>query len=270
MTEQVVLVTGASSGFGKVCAEHLSQRGFRVYGTSRRADYPEGQASYPVLVPMDVRDEASVRAAVEFVREREGGLDVVINNAGVGIAGAVEDTTTEEAQSLFDTNFFGMQRVCRVTLPTLRERRGMLVNVGSIAGQIPIPYQAFYSASKAAVAAYTDALRMEVKPFGVRVALVEPGDFRTGFTDNRVFAKAATDQSVFYAPCQRAVSVMAHDEQNGADPAQVAQLLERLVRDRSPRPRYLIGMFFQKFAVLLKRALPGKLSEKMLMAYYKL
>jgi len=273
VSSRVVLISGASSGFGRACAEHLSQLGHRVYGTSRRAPLPDGEDTGPGpwLLPMDVREDTSVRAAVDFVLRREGRLDVVVNNAGVGIAGAVEETTPEEARDLFETNFFGVHRVCRAVLPTLRAQgSGLIVNVSSLGGLVTIPFQGFYSASKFALESMSEALRMELKPHGVQVTLLEPGDFKTDFTANRVFAAGSRGESVYAERCRRAIAVMEHDERNGADPAALARLLARLMERRSPRTRYPVGMFFQKLLVGCKRLLPAGLLERGIMAYYKL
>jgi len=272
MSRPVVLITGASSGFGRACADHLAQLGYRVYGTSRRADFPEGstEQSYPRMIPMDVCDDDSVRAAVDFVLNAEGRLDVVVNNAGLGMAGAVEDTSLEEAKALFETNFFGVHRVCRAVLPTLREQRsGLIVNISSIGGLIAIPFQGFYSASKFATEALTESLRMELMPFGIRVTMLEPGDFKTGFTDNRIFASQSSTNPTYQAPCQRAIAVMEHDEQHGAAPITLARMLATVIEKRSPRPRYVIGMLAQRLAVWLHRLLPNRLFERGVMAYYK-
>ncbi len=227
-SSKVVLITGASAGFGYACATHLAGRGHRVYGTSRRASFPEARADPGgCLIPMDVRDEASVRTGVSFVHEREGHIDVVVNNAGVGLAGAIEQTSVEEARALFDTNFFGAHRVCRAVLPVLRQQgTGLLVNVSSIGGLVTIPFQGFYSASKYALESMSDALRMELAPFGVKVVLIEPGDFRTDFTGSRVFSAESRSDSAYAARCSAAVRVMEDDERNGADPQRLAEFLQ--------------------------------------------
>jgi NAD(P)-dependent dehydrogenase (short-subunit alcohol dehydrogenase family) len=197
----VVLVTGASSGIGKACAERLFARGCRVYGTSRQAPRALAQVRTsdlaPMLrmIPLDVTSDASVDAAVGVVVACEGRIDAVVNNAGFGVAGAAELTTIEEAREQFETNFFGTVRVCRAVLPVMRQQgSGRILNVSSIAGRIGIPFQAFYSASKFAIEGFSEALRMEVAPFGVKVVLIEPGDFRTGFTAARRLARGASGQ----------------------------------------------------------------------------
>lgn len=272
MTSRVVLITGASGGFGKACAEHLVGLGHRVYGTSRRAEFPDtvaGQAAV-VMLPMDVCDDDSVRRAVDFVLKREGRIDVVVNNAGVGLAGAVEDTSVEEARAHFETNFFGVLRVCRAVLPTLREQgSGLIVNVSSLAGLVTIPFQGFYSASKYALESMTDAMRMELRPHGVDVTLLEPGDFKTGFTQSRVFTAESGEGSAYRERCQRAVGVMENDERNGADPQEVAELLARIIEKPSPGIRYPVGGLLERVGVAARRVLPSSVLEKIIRATYK-
>ncbi len=269
---KVVLITGASAGLGEAAAEHLARRGHQVYGTSRRASWPDaGSATNPEHLPMDVTDEASVERAVSEVIEREGRLDVVVNNAGVGIAGAVEDTRPDEAQAQFDTNLFGVHRVCRAVLPTLRAQgAGLIVNISSIGGLVTIPYQGFYSASKFALEAMTDALRLELRPFGIAVCLIEPGDFRTGFSDARQLVEGHGPDSPYYETGQRAIAAMDRDERNGADPREVATLLEALIAARSPRPRRTAGAALQRSIVPLKRVLSTRALDALLRTNFDL
>lgn len=267
----VALVTGASSGIGRACAAELHAAGWRVFGASRRAGAgqlaPEGFA----LLPMDVDSGESVERAVAALLEQSGGrLDLVVNCAGWGIAGSVEDTSVEEARRQFETNLFGVWRVCRAVLPALRRQRsGTVVNVGSLAGLIGIPFQGAYSASKFALEGLTEALRMELRPFGVRVALLEPGDFRTEFTARRVYA-AAADSPAYAARMRRAVGVMEHDERHGADPREAARAVLRIARARRPRLRYTAGPPFARALPLLRRLLPAGLFEWGVRRYYKI
>jgi short-subunit dehydrogenase len=211
-----------------------------------------------------------VRRAVDFVLKREGRIDVVVNNAGVGLAGAIEDTSVEEARAHFETNFFGVHRVCRAVLPTLREQgSGLIVNISSLAGLVTIPFQGFYSASKYALESMTDALRMEVEPYGVQVTLLEPGDFKTGFTESRIFAEESGEGSPYRERCERAVGVMVRDEQNGADPRQLAELLAKVIAQPSPGIRYPVGGLIERWGVALRRVLPASLLEKAIRAIYK-
>jgi NAD(P)-dependent dehydrogenase (short-subunit alcohol dehydrogenase family) len=270
---KVILITGASSGFGMACVDYLTERGHRVYGTSRTANFPTGQISpnLPLTIPMDVRDHESVKRAVEFVLEREGRLDVLVNNAGFALAGAIENTSTEEAMRQFDTNFFGVHRVCRKVLPAMRGRRsGLIVNISSLGGLITVPFQGFYCASKYALEALTESLRMEVKPYGVQVTLIEPGDFKTSITTNRVVAEASSDASDYAERQRSAVEVIANDEQRGADPRELAFLLGNIIDRQRVRTRYLVGMHFQKLAVWVKRVLPASVFEALIMGHYKI
>ena len=219
---------------------------------------------------MDVTSDNSVEHAMQLILSREGRLDVVFNNAGDGIAGSVEDTSIEEAKQQLDTNFFGVLRVCRAALPIMRRQGGgLIVNVSSLGGLVGLPFQGLYSASKFAVEGMTEVMRMEVRPFGVRVALIEPGDFRTGFTAQRRKALAAQQDGVYSKRFGKALATMERDESGGADPLMVARLLERIITSKSPRPRYKVGGFFQKLATgFLRKVLPQKLYEYLLMTSY--
>jgi len=176
---RVVLITGASRGIGKACAERLVAEGDNVYGTSRHPEAENGDRNLHMLA-MDVNRDESVNAAVNKILAVERRIDVVINNAGFGIAGSVEDTSVEEGKSLFETNFFGVLRVCRAVLPTMRNMgRGTIINISSLGGRIGLPYQGLYSATKFAIEGLSEALRMELRQFGIDVTLVEPGDVCT-------------------------------------------------------------------------------------------
>jgi NAD(P)-dependent dehydrogenase (short-subunit alcohol dehydrogenase family) len=190
-----ILITGASSGIGEITARHLAAQGWRVFGTSRHPRTPENSDGIRFVV-MDVRDEDSVQRGVREVLESSGGLDAVVCNAGMGIYGAVEDVSIEAAKSQFETNFFGILRVLRATLPGMRERgAGRIILVGSLAGRAPIPFQAHYSASKAAVDALNGALRNELNPFGIHVSLIEPGDINTPFNDAMEWTTSAPNSA---------------------------------------------------------------------------
>lgn len=269
--ETVVLITGASSGIGKACVEHLARHGYRVFGTSRRAPFPPAPPlpGQPVMLQMDVTRDDSVHQAVDFIVRETGWLDVVVNNAGFGIAGAVEDTSIDEAKSQLETNFFGVLRVCRAALPVMRAQgEGLIVNISSLGGLIPLPFQALYSASKFAVEGLTEALRLEVRPFGIHVTLIEPGDMHTGFTDQRVRVAAWGPGSAYAPYAERVLQIAETDERNGGTPEMVAALLERILRSPNPAPRYQVGPAFQRMAAALKGILPDRLFEWALAKYY--
>jgi NAD(P)-dependent dehydrogenase (short-subunit alcohol dehydrogenase family) len=263
----VALVTGASSGLGAAIARGLSVAGYRVYGTSRR---PLEDGSGVRMIVMDVDDEASVARGIAQVVGEAGRIAVVVNNAGAGIAGAIEDTTPAEAAAQLSTNFLGTHRVCRAVLPLMRAQRGgRIINVSSLAGLIPLPFQAFYSASKFAIEAYSEALRIEVRPFGIHVSMIEPGDYATGFTAHRRMTEANSPSSPYHARVSRAVAIMARDEQANRDLEPVVRTVLRALAARHPRLRYPTATVVQRVLVALKPFLPDVLVEKLLTATYE-
>lgn len=259
-SKKVVLITGASSGIGKLCAEHLLARGFRVFGTQRQAP-PEGGAGIE-RISLDVTDDASVERGVQLVLERAGRLDAVVNNAGDAWMGAVEDTSIEEARAQLETNFFGALRVCRAVLPAMRRQGGgHIVNISSLAGVLGVPFSGLYSASKFALEGMTESLRLEVRRFGIHVSLIEPGDFRTNLPASRKQTRAAQGASPYKEAFERFKVSQEKDESKAPTPEPVAHLLERILRSPAPRLRYRVGMFTQTVVVPLKRLLPQGLFE---------
>lgn len=268
-TKRVVLIAGASSGIGRICGEYLAGKGMIVYGASRSLQAGNGSAF--AALRMDVTDDDSVQRCVQTIHQEQGRLDVVINCAGYGVAGAVEETSPEEAMAQFDTNFFGAHRVCRAVLPIMRQQRsGIIINISSIAGLLAVPFQAFYSASKFAMEGMTEALRMEVRPFGIRVVLIEPGDFKTDFPTNRKNSSASQQSDVYRKSLERCVDVMKKEEQQGKVPYPVARLVERIIDMPSPRLRYTVGPFGERIGPKLKSVLPYRLYELLFMKHYKL
>lgn len=266
MSAKVVLITGASSGIGAACATLLAQRGFRVYGTSRNADFhPSGYTA----VQMDVRDDQSVEQAIKRVMDETGAIDVLINNAGCGVAGAVEDTSTEEAIRQMDVNFMGPFRVARCVLPIMRRQRaGVIVNISSLGGLFGLPFQSFYSASKFAMEGWTESLRHEVNPLGIRVVLIEPGDVKTGFTGSRVSAAAANSSSAYADAFSKCMKIVEKEEAQGVSPDMIANLAYRIIEGKATAPRYTCGHFLQRVSAVLKRLLPYGLFERIIGSFY--
>jgi NAD(P)-dependent dehydrogenase (short-subunit alcohol dehydrogenase family) len=266
MSGKVVLVTGASSGIGAACADMLAKRGYRVYGSSRYLDFkPSG---YQAL-QMDVTDDQSVDEAVAQVIREAGSLDALVNNAGCGLAGAVEDTASAEALHQMDVNFMGPFRVARAVLPGMRQRRsGVIVNVSSLGGLFGLPFQSFYSASKFALEGWTESLRFEVRPFGIRVVLIEPGDVKTGFTGSRVRAGRATGSSAYHQSFSKCMSIVEKEEQHGVAPESIAKLVCNVVDGSASSPRYTSGAALQRLSPVLKRILPGRLFETIIGSFY--
>lgn len=249
---QVCVITGGTSGIGRCTAQAMLARGYTVYELSRRA---EGVAGMQHIVA-DVTKEETLAAAVAQILQREDHIDVLINNAGFGISGAVEFTGTEEAQRQLDVNFFGMVRMNRQVLPVMRKQGyGRIVNLSSVAGAIPIPFQTYYSASKAAINSYTMALANEVKPFGIQVCCVQPGDIRTGFTAAR--EKNQLGDDIYGGRIARSVSGMERDEQTGMVPEQAGAFIARVAIRKGVRPVNTIGLQY-KFFCFLAKVLPAR------------
>ena len=249
---KIVIITGGSSGIGLCTAAALREKGCKVYELSRRDSEVPGITH----LKCDITDEEQVKAAVAQVMAENGRIDILINNAGFGISGAVEFTETEDARRLFDVNFFGMVRMNRAVLPIMRQQGGgRIINLSSVAAPVPIPFQTYYSAGKAAVNAYTMALANELRPFGITVCAVQPGDIHTGFTAARV--KTMEGDNVYGGRIGRSVQRMEHDEQNGMDPAKAGAFIARVAMKRRPKPIYTIRLDYQ-FFVFLTRILPGR------------
>ena len=266
---KVALVVGASSGVGKCCAEYLSDQGYTVYGTSRNAPFPEESShqdeSKTLMMPLDVTKEETIKKAVDYIVEKEGRIDLLLNCAGYSLSGAVEDISLAEAQAVFNTNVFGIMMVCRKVLPFMRKQRsGLIVNISSVAGLISVPYQSMYSASKYALEAVTEALRIETKPFGINVSLIEPGDMKTNF--KRTYAKDAA-HSPYQERLKAAINAMIKSEQSGPGPEVVLKELKKILNSKNPPVRLIVG-FEYKLINLLKRLLPSQSLEGIVSKIY--
>lgn len=235
-----VLITGASSGIGAEAARHLAAKGLRVYGTSRSARTPSPDADGIHWLALDVNDEASVAAATAAMQSAEGQIDALVCNAGMGIFGSVEETSIEEARQQFETNYFGVLRMLRATLPAMRKAgAGRVVLVGSLAGRAPIPFQSHYSSTKAAVDALALSLRNEVGPLGIGVSLIEPGNIATPFNDAMEWGEQTNSA---YAERIRSCEQEIREQLPKAPkPAVVARAIERALTARRPRVRYPVG-----------------------------
>jgi NAD(P)-dependent dehydrogenase (short-subunit alcohol dehydrogenase family) len=237
--DRVVLVTGASSGIGRSIGELLAGKGFRVFGTSR--DPGRSAPSELAMLPLDVRSDLSVDGCIRDVLLQSGRLDVLINNAGYDLAGALEETSLAEAKEQFETNFFGTARMTQAVLPVMRRQRsGWIVMISSLAGLLGVPFHGFYSASKHALEGYTETLRHEVKVFNIRVSLIEPSYVRTSLTGSS--RTAANSISDYDGMRRRALAVFERSVQEGAAPEEVANVVAAVLMDSSPRLRYRVGI----------------------------
>ncbi|RHR61803.1 SDR family oxidoreductase [Parabacteroides sp. AF17-28] len=267
--KQIILVTGASSGFGKITASLLAQQGHIVYGTSRKetTGTPEGVR----MIKMDVIDTASIHEAIARIISEQGRIDVVVNNAGVGISGAIELATDEEIAWQMNTNFTGVTRVCSAVLPYMRKAgKGKIINISSIGGVIAVPFQGFYSASKFAVEGYSEALAVEVHPFGIQVCLVEPGDFNTNFTANRNISSATQEHPDYKETFARSTGIIEDAENNGSHPEKLGHVICKLVKAKRPAFRTKVGPFDQVLFARVKGFLPDKLVHAVIRFFYKI
>ncbi|RXG28379.1 SDR family oxidoreductase [Leeuwenhoekiella marinoflava] len=268
MSSQVVLITGASSGIGKSIAEFLVTKGFKVYGTSRK---PKQHSENGVqFLALDVTQEKTVSTAVDQILKVEGRLDILINNAGKGITGPLEEIPEDELKSIFETNYFGPLRVIKAVLPTMRKQAsGLIINVTSIAGYMGLPYRSAYSATKGALGLTTEALRMELKEFNIKLTNVAPGDFATNIASGRYHAPLL-EGSPYAENYGKSLSLMDEHVDHGEDPQKMGEAVYAIISTKEPKVHYKVGAFMQKISVFLKGVLPGKMYERLLLKHYKL
>lgn len=257
---KVILVTGACSGLGHAFCERLHREGQRVTGTCRDPwTQPDGWR----LVRLDVTDDASVEAAVAEVITLHGRIDVLVNNAGVGIEGALEDIGTELAQKAVDTNLLGLHRMCRAVLPHMRAQGGgLIINISSMLAGFGMPYRALYSATKAAVDRYSEGLRGEVRPFGIKVVVVEPGGYLTNIRQARL--RPRRTGTAYRTRYHKAMAVLEKDEERGLHPDGCARLISRIIAMKDPAERYRPGQWAARLGLLLHTLLPACIFERLL------
>lgn len=274
MTERnkvsVVLVSGASSGLGRAVAEHLAAKGFRTYAGAR--SFSRG-VSGPVgceTVALDVLDDASARSAINYIIEREGHIDALVNCAAFLTFGSCEEISADELEAVMQTNFLGMARMTRAVLPHMRAQNfGRIVNFSSINGLLGIPFQSAYTASKHAIEGWSECLAQETRRFGVRVTLIEPGDCRSGSHKYRTCAAASEQAHSPYALWyQAAVAQITHDEDHGMPQSRVANAVCAVLSRKAPPARRLVARLDQRFAVFLHKLICGSFFYRIMEAYY--
>ena len=269
MNTKVVLITGGSSGIGKSIGLYLKTKGFTVYGTTRSLNKYSNFTSFELL-EMDVTDVRTIQNAVSKILEKDGRLDVLINNAGIGITGPIEETPHEEILKAFDTNFHGSLHMMKAVLPQMRaQKSGLIINITSIAGYMGLPYRGVYSATKGAMGLITEALRMEVKDFGVHITNLAPGDFATNIASGRYHAPDLAD-SPYKIPYNSTLELINEGVNDGEDPILVAHTVFKIINAKKPKVHYKVGSFMQKFSLFIKKVLPDKVYEKLLLNHYKL
>lgn len=264
----VVLITGASSGIGQSVGEYLHKKSYKVYGTSRKPREKEKNGIH--FLQLDVTDRPSIDRAVAEIEKNEGRLDYLINNAGMGITGPLEETPDAQTQRVFDVNYFGALRVIQAVLPLMRKNNaGFIINITSIAGYQGLPFRGIYSATKAALEMTTETYRMELKPFNIKMTNIAPGDFSTNIADGRYHAPVK-EGSPYEQQYGETLRLMDKHVDSGKDPVIMAEKVHAVMQSSHPTIHYKVGEFIQKISIALKHILPDKVYEKMLMKHYNL
>lgn len=251
---EIIVISGASSGIGKATAEYLHEKGYHVIGLSR--SYPKEEYGYDYVL-CDIGKQEDVDKAIEEIKKSVDHVDVLINCAGIGISGAVEYNTLDEVKNIFDINVIGQFYLTRSLLPLIRKSdKAKIINIGSVAGELTIPFQTFYSMTKSAMHSFTEGLRIELKPFGIDVATVLPGDTKTGFTANR-HQPIIQEDGLYKERIKRSIQKMEYDEEQGMSPMKVVKVIERMIR-RKRMPIHVTVGFAYKILVFLGKILPKR------------
>lgn len=260
--QKVVLITGASSGIGLETANFLSKKGYKVYSVSRREYLNDKFTNYIC----DINNTAQFKEILDKIYKIEGRLDLLVNNAGMGISGSIENTSKDKIEMIFQTNLISLVKISSISIEYLRKTKGRIINIGSVAGVIPLPFQACYSSTKSAVENFSSALDMEVRNFGMRVLCVRPGDTKTNFTNNRV--KNEQENDAFYSNrVKKSISKMERDEQKGMKPISVSKLIYKMATRKNPPPVATVG-FSNKLICVLAKFLPKRLVNYIIKGIY--
>jgi short-subunit dehydrogenase len=259
--EKIAVISGASSGIGKETALLLAKNGYRVFGLNRKP----AEISGVEFIQTDITDKESIKKSLAYIADKVGRIDLLINNAGMGISGSIEHTPSERASYIFDVNFFGAFELTRAALPLMKQNGGRIINVSSLAAIIYLPFQGFYSATKSALNLLFSALQLEVKPFGISITNVMPGDIKTDFTSNR--KKNEDDEGDYSERIKKSVAVMERDEQRGMPPSAVAKCILKQATAKKPKLNVAVGAKYKLVAFLVK-ILPSGLVNKLIYAIY--
>jgi len=263
---KVILITGASSGIGKAIGDLLCNKNFKVYGTSR--DPSKYIDSNFQLISLNVNNSVSIDKCIDEIIKIEGSIDVLINNAGVGITGPLEEIPEIEIENNFKTNFFGPLNILKKVLPIMRSKKsGLIINITSLAAYVGTPYRSVYSASKAALDLVSETLNMETKPFNIKVVTVAPGEFSTNIASRRYHA-SSEKSSPYYFNYSKALRLMNNHVDAGADPKLIGKLIFKIINSKNPKKKYIAGSFIEKIAPYLKLLLPQKVFENLIMRSY--
>ena len=264
---KIVLITGASSGIGKSIALFLNEKGFKVYGTCRNPK--KYNISKFSLLKCDINSISEIEDVINFIIKKEGRIDVLINNAGIGITGPIEETTDEDIKSAFQTNVFGPIDIIKRCIPSMRKNNnGLIINITSVLGYFGIPYRGIYCSTKSSLEIIGEVLSMELKKFNIRVVNVAPGDFKTDIASRRIDTKL-NKMSLYNTDYKESIQSANKHVNEADDPEIIAILIYKIIISESPKIHYKVGTFIQKFSIILKMLLPDKLFEKILLKYSK-
>ena len=262
---KVILVTGASSGIGFEIATYLSKNNYIVYGGSRSLAITEDFKP----IKLDVTDDESVKEVVAEVFAREGRIDVLINNAGVGSAGAIEKTPIEDIRKSFEVNLFGVVRMCQAVLPLMRQNKfGKIINISTLGSMLGLPFRGFYSSSKGAMDLMTESMRLEVERFGIQACTIHPGEVKTNIGAHRIVSMP-TENDVYAKTLQKAFAELDSSVYHGKDPKFFGPYIDKIIHSKRVKRNYYIGSFNELLGVKLKNILPYYLYEKILRSYFK-
>ena len=263
---KIILITGGSSGIGKAIGEYLADKDYTVYGTSRDiAKHPESKFK---LLTLDVTNNDQINSCINQIINREGRIDVLINNAGVGITGPLEEIPEEEIHKHFKTNLYGPINMIKAVLPFMRkENNGLIINITSIAGYVGTPYRSIYSAGKAALDLISETLNMETKEFKINVVSIAPGEYLTNIPKGR-FHSPLIEESPYKNSYKKGLEIMNKHIDSGADPKIIGKLVYKILNSKNPKKKYLSGSFIETLAPFLKFILPQRLFEYIIMKNY--
>ncbi|NJN24928.1 MAG: SDR family oxidoreductase [Cyclobacteriaceae bacterium] len=262
---KVVLITGASSGIGLAIATYLAQKGHIIYGASRSAP----ASVHFRAIQIDVTNQESVQHAIGQIMEKEGRIDVLINNAGVGSVGALEKTPMEDIKKSFEVNTFGVVRLCQAVLPHMRAQgAGLIINMSTLGSAIGLPFRSFYSASKGAMSLITESLRLETEAFGIKACTIHPGEVRTNIGEHRIVSTGRNDET-YGTAMGKSLDALTEALLHGKDPALFGPFIEKLIHAKKVKRSYRIGHFQELLGVWLKGILPYYIYEWILRQYFK-
>ena len=261
----VILVTGASSGIGKATAQFLANQGHTVYGTGRSLNHLENINGFTGL-KLDVTDPKSIQAGINHIINTSGNIDVLVNNAGLGIAGPIEETEDTYISKVIDTNVKGVINMVKAVAPVMRKQQaGYIINITSIGSKFSLPYRGIYCASKFAVEGISEALSMELRPFNIKVCTVAPGDVSTNINSNRIHT--STDNTA-YTSYKKVLNQINNEVSQGIDPIKIGKKIQHIIHTKQPLLHYRVATPMQRFSVIIKRIMPGRWFEKLIMNHY--